>query len=75
MNPLQFEFMMRDSYDKLGPFRERKKTQWKRTRTKDGVFFLIAYKVKHAKAKSIEKFILIKKNKDWFIFDYGIRTK
>ena len=74
LNPFQFESMMQNTYDKLGPVQKRKRTEWKRTRAKDGVFFLIEYKVKRAKAESVEKFVLIKKNKDWFVFDYVIRT-
>lgn len=74
LNLLQFESRMQDTYNKLGPIQNRKRTEWKRTRTKNGTFFLIEYKIKRAKAESVEKFVLIKKDKDWFVFDYVIRT-
>lgn len=74
MNPLQFETMMQDSYDKIGPVRERKRLAWKSKLTKTGRFFLVKYQVKRTKAISVDKFTLIKKNKDWFVYDYFIQA-
>lgn len=74
LSPAQFESKMQDTYNKLGPVQDRKRVEWKRTRSKKGIFFLIEYKIKRAKAESVEKFVLIRTNKDWFIFDYVIRT-
>ena len=41
MNPVQFESMMQDSYDKLGPVQERKKIAWKSKLTKTGRYFYL----------------------------------
>lgn len=74
LNPRQFESQMRDTHSKLGPVLSRKRKEWKRIRNKNGVFFLIEYKVKRARAESVEKFVLVKQDKYWFVFDYVIRT-
>ncbi len=74
MNPPQFQAMMQDSYRQLGQVTARKKTKWKAKFDKNGPFFLIEYKIQRTKAESLEKFVLIRKKKDWFVFDYYIRV-
>ena len=75
MNPVQFESMMQDSYNRRGPVQRRKRTAWKSKLTKTGRFFLVEYRINRTNAKSFEKFTLIKKNKDWFVYDYSIRGR
>ncbi len=74
LNPDQFQSMMQDTYAKLGSVKKRKRVEWKRWRTKDGTFFLIEYKAKRTRINSVDKFVLIKQKKDWFMFDYVIRA-
>ena len=74
MNPVQFESMMQDSYNRMGPVQRRKRTAWKSKLTKTGRFFLVEYRINRTKVKSFEKFTLIRKNKDWFVYDYSIRA-
>lgn len=70
----EFEAKMQDTYDRLGPVLERRRVEWKAKFSKGGPYFLVEYKIKRAKIASVEKFVLIKKNKDWFVFDYVIRA-
>jgi len=73
MGPVVFAFRMQSSYDQLGPVQSRKRTMWKKTRTPEGTFFLVQYKVKRTHYTSTEKFVLIQKKKDWFVDSYEIR--
>ena len=70
----RFQLMMQETYNRLGPIRERKRTNWKAKFGRNGTYFLIAYKVKRAKVDSIETFTLIQRGKAWFVFDYVIRA-
>ncbi len=74
MNPSQFQSMMQDSYRRLGPVKGRKKLNWKAKFGKGGPYVFIEYKIKRAKVESREKFVLVRKKKDWFVFDYFIRA-
>ena len=74
MSRPQFEAMMRETYNKLGPVKTRRKISWKAKFGQKEVYFLIAYKVKRAKTESTEKFTLVKKGKLWFVFDYVVRS-
>ncbi len=74
MSPPQFQAMMRDSYQQLGPVQSRKKIKATGKYGKNGPYAELEYKVKRAKVESLEKFVLIRKKKDWFVFDYYIRA-
>lgn len=74
INPPQFQSMMQDSYRRLGPVTARKRSSWKAKSDKENQYLLVEYKITRTKVGSREKFVLIRKKKDWFVFDYLIRA-
>ena len=70
----QFQLMMQDTYDRLGPVRTRRKIGWKVASGRKETYFLVAYKVKRAKIVSNERFTLVRRDKTWFVFDYAVRA-
>ena len=73
MKPAVFQYMMQDSYAKLGPVQDRKKIRWKEIHLQKDLFLSLEYKIKRAKISSAEKFVLIRRSKDWFVDSYEIR--
>ncbi len=73
MRPDVFQNMMQDSFSALGPVQDRKRVKWKRIHLQGDVFLSLEYKIKRTKINSSEKFVLIRRSKDWFIDSYEIR--
>ena len=63
-----------DTQKHLGTVQSKKRVYWKRQYLNGNVFFLLEYKVQRTKMPSVDKFVLIKQKKDWFIYDYVIRA-